>query len=141
MAFIDPTRRDAETLVRLYLVTAEQFAGVAAGETHRPEVRLPARGAGTPPWYRFAPGAYGVVVDCGQRTGLPVVTVTSPPARAQPTPPRRAYLATIATGLAETHGLSPADTADYLGGMPGVSGHYRHEDLVAIASGASPAAP
>lgn len=141
VAFIDPTRRDAETLVRLYLVTVEQFAGITAGETHRPRVRLPARGSGTPPWYRFAPGAYGVVVACGQRTGLPVVTVTSPPARPQPTPPRRAYLATIATGLAETHGLSPSDTANYLGGMPGVSGHYRHEELVAIASGALPAAP
>lgn len=135
VAFIDPTRRDAETLVRLYLVTVEQFAGIAAGEARASRVRLPAPGAGTPPWYRVGPGAYGIVVACGQRGGLPILTVTGPPAHAEATPPRRGYLSTIATGLAETHGLSPPATADYLGGAPGVSGNYRRGELIAVASG------
>lgn len=141
VAFVDPTRRDAETLARLYLVTFAQFAGIAAGEARRRRVRLPATRAGTPHWYRVSPGAYGVVVACGQRSGLPVLTVTGPPAHAGVAAPQPPYLATIATGLAETHGLSPPDTADYLGSVPGVSGHYRYGELLALASGGSPGAP
>lgn len=140
IAFLDPTRRDAETLARLYLVTAEQFTGLAAGEARRSRVRLPAAGAATPSWYRFAPGAYGVVLRCGQRGGLPIMTVTGPPAHAQVAPPRPAYLATIAAGLAETHGLSSTAAAAYLTGVPGVAGHYSRRDVIEAASQASPLA-
>lgn len=140
IAFVDPSRRDARTLARLYLVTAEQFAGIAAGEAHRKRVSLPPARAAASSWYRFAPGAYGVVVRCGQRGGLPILTVTGPPAHAQLASPRPTYLATIAAGLAETHRLSASAAADYLAGVPGVSTHYTRRDLVALASGGSPAA-
>ncbi|HVM13639.1 MAG TPA: hypothetical protein VM287_04835 [Egibacteraceae bacterium] len=139
-AFVDPTRRDARTLARLYLVTAEQFAGIAAGEAHRKRVRLPPARAATSSWYRFAPGAYGVVVRCGQRGGLPIVTVTGPPVDARVAWPRPRYLTTIVAGLTETHRLSASAAADYLAGVPGVWGHYARRDLVALVSGESPAA-
>lgn len=140
VAFIDPGKRDAATRVRLYLITATQFASVVAAEGHRSHVRLPGPAAGTPAAYRVAPGAYGIVVFCGQRQGVPVLTVTGPPAGAGLTPPRPAYLRTIASGLAQTHGLSPHAVADYLGTKPGVAGRYERRDLVAVAEGRLPEA-
>lgn len=133
-AFIDPGRRDAATRARLYLVTIDQFATVVAAEGHRTRVRLPSRAAATPPWYRVAPGSYGIVVECGQRDGLPVLSVTSTAPGAQPAPPRPGYLRTVAEGLREAHGLSPAAVADYLAPVPGVAGHYGHAALVVAAA-------
>lgn len=133
VAFIDPSRRDATTRARLYLLTDRQFATVVAAEGHRSSVRLPAPTAGTPPAYRVAPGAYGVVVWCGQRQGIPVLSATGPPAGAGPAAPTPDYLRTIASGLAHAHGLSPQAIADYLAPVPGVAGHYDHDELVAVA--------
>lgn len=135
VAFIDPARRGASTRVRLYLVTEAQFATVVAAEGHHRHVRLPARTAAAPPAYRVAPGAYGIVVSCGQRQGLPVLSVTGAPRGADPAPPRPAYLRTIAAGLADSHGLSAQAIADYLGPVPGVAGHYGRDALVAITEG------
>lgn len=135
VAFIDPDRRDATTLARLYLITVEQFAAVVAAEGHRRSVRLPALTAGTPCAYRVASGAYGVVVRCGQRHGMPVLSVTGPPAGARAAPPRPAYLRTIAAGLARSHRLSPAGVADYLQPASGIAGHYGRDELVALAAG------
>lgn len=134
VAFLDPTRRDALTLARLYLLSAGQFAAVVAGEGYRRSARLPGRGVATPPWYVLAPGAYGTVVFCGQREGLPVLSVTGPPAGARVAAPRPSYLRTVAAGLVETHRLSPSAVADYLRPVPGVAGHYEHAELVALAS-------
>lgn len=136
VAFIDPARRDAATLARLYLLSEEQFATVVAAEGHRSRVRLPRPSAAVPPWYVVAPGAYGVVVCCGQRDGVPVLSVTGAPAGGQPTPPRLDYLRTVAAGLAETHALSAAAVADYLTPVPGVAGHYPRHQLVTLAGGA-----
>lgn len=133
-AFIDPGRRDAATRARLYLVTIDQFAAVVAAEGHRPAVRLPSRAAATPRWYRVAPGSYGIVVECGQRDGLPVLSVTGTAPGAQATPPRPGYVRTVAAGLRESHGLSPAGVVDYLAPVPGVAGHYGRDALVAAAA-------
>lgn len=133
VAFLDPTRQDATTLVCLYLLTREQFAHVVAGEAHRPWVRLPGRHTAAPARYTVAPGRYGTVVTCGQRDGRAILTVTGAPAEAPPAAPRPAYVRTIAAGLADVHGLSAQAAADYLAAVPGVAGAYRHEQLVAAA--------
>lgn len=134
VAFLDPTRREATTLARLYLITREQFAGVAAGEAHRTRVSLPGRHTAAPGWYTVAPGRYGTVLRCGQRDGRAVLTVTSTPATIPLAAPRPAYVRTIAAGLEETHGLGPRQAADYLARVPGIAGAYHHDDLVAAAT-------
>lgn len=134
VAFLDPTRRDATTLVRLYLLTREQFADVVAGEGHHPRVRLPGRQAAAPAHYTVAPGRYGTVVACGQRDARAILTVTGSPAGAAPAAPRPAYVRMLAAGLAETHGLSPRETADYLAAVPGIRGAYGRDDLLAAAA-------
>lgn len=93
--------------------------------------------AGTPATYRVASGDYGVVLAYGQRKGIPVLSVTGPAPDASVTPPRRAYLRAIASGL-RTHALSPQAVADYLAPVPGVAGHYPHDDLVAVAERGAP---
>jgi len=133
-AFLDVRRRDASTLARLYLVTDEQFAAVVSAEA-RHRVRLPSPGAGAPPWFRVAPGTYGIVVACGQRYGIPVMSLSGMPGGATTAPPRPSYLGTIAAGLRAAHGLSPRGVADYLAPVPGVAGHYPRDELVALAGG------
>lgn len=130
-AFVDPERRDAVTLARLYLVSEEQFGAIVAAEGHRSRVRLPRGTAGRPRWYRVAPGAYGTVVHAGQRDGRPVLTVTGPPPGARLAAPRPAYVRTIAAGLAWTHGLRPDAIVDYLTGVAGVAGTCGRAQLLA----------
>lgn len=140
-AYIDPDGHDAATRARLYLISVEQFEAVVAAEGHRAPAPLPPPRAGTPATYRVASGDYGVgVLACGQLEGIPVLSVTGPTPDASVTPPRRAYLRTIASGLRHTHALSPQAVADYLAPVPGIASHYPHDDLVAVAEQGAPTA-
>lgn len=131
-AFVDPSRRDALTLARLYLLSREQFAAIVAGEGRHSRVRLP-HGPTPTSWYRVAPGAYGTIAVAGQRDGRPVLTVTGPPPGATLAAPRPAYLRTIAAGLAVSHGCGPHEVAEYLAGIAGVADAYTRDELVAEA--------
>jgi hypothetical protein len=96
---------------RGYLVTAEQFADIAAQEMHRipeagdpiEEIVLGGLGNGR---HRFGPGHYETLVEVGRRDGLPMLTFTAPHGidHIEHSRPRAAYLAMLSDGLRESHG-------------------------------------
>ena len=97
------------TAARGYLVTAAQFADIAAQEMHRvPEEGDPLQEVVLEPLdggrHTAGPGRYETLVDVGSYDGLPLLTFTSPHGvgavdHNQPAP---AYLATIGEGLRES---------------------------------------
>jgi len=108
---------------RAYLVTGEQFSDVASQEMRRPIGRdLPLaelfREGRTAV---LGPGRYDTLHVVGEVDAVPVVTFTASweHASAALNPPVDAYLRTIATGLAESHGWDPPEICDYLLSRPG----------------------
>lgn len=116
VAFLDPIPdAGAGTLGRAWLVTWGQFADVLAQECGLPvgSVELPALDAG--PVVVRAGHWYGCIVPVGRRAGRPMVTFTDEAAAEQVAGgPSPAYRAVVAEGLAETHGLSPAEVDSYI---------------------------
>lgn len=116
VAFLDPEPTPGtRTLGRAWLVTWEQFADVLAQECGLPvgSVEAPALlDAACIPH----PGHwYGCVVPLGRREGWPMVTFTDEGAAGLDLQaPGPAYRAVIAEGLAEAHGLTPAESAAYI---------------------------
>jgi hypothetical protein len=96
---------------RGYLVTAEQFADIAAQEMHRipeagdpiEEVLLNGLANGR---HRLGPGRYETLVEVGRRDGVPMLTFTAPDGidHVPHNRPRAAYLAMLSDGLRESHG-------------------------------------
>ena len=127
MAFYDPTAA-GDMAARAYLVTAQQFADVAAQEMRRaPGVDLDltevlARGIA-----RLGPGRYETLVCAGWLDGLPLLTFTAPwrIEEAALNAPSVAYLRHLAAGLAEAHGWSAERIVTYLstraGARPGTT--------------------
>jgi len=123
MAFYDPTAAGGVPC-RAYLVTAGQFADVAAQEMHRkPDVDLEltevlARGT-----VRLGPGVYETLVCAGWLEELPLLTLTAPRRieDAALNPPSAAYLHHLGEGLAETHGWSAGRITTYLATRAGAS--------------------
>jgi hypothetical protein len=76
-----------------------------------------------------AAGSYPTVLDLGRYEGVPVRSFTGPDAfdPAACTRPSVDYLRTIATGLAEAHGLDAADATTYL---LGCTEHWTAADLL-----------
>ncbi|MFJ5881342.1 histone deacetylase [Kitasatospora cineracea] len=123
MGFYDPAA-DGETPARAHLVTAGQFADVAAQEMHRePGADLDLTRALATGRDRLGPGRYETLVCPGAIDGIPLLTFTAPwpLAAAALNPPAAAYLANLAAGLAEAHGWSPERAAAYLAGRPGAA--------------------
>ena len=119
MAFFDPTGAGS-VACRAYLVTAEQFADVAAQE-----MRLEPGGEfaqavadvlyDITALHRLGPGRYETVACVGDRDGVPLLTITNGDVPAlPPTPPSSAYLRAIATGLRESHGWDDDRIEAYL---------------------------
>jgi hypothetical protein len=127
MAFYDPTA-PGEMPGRAYLVTARQFADIAAQEMHRePGVDLDLAEALARGTARLGPGRYETLVHPGRLDGLPMLTFTAP-WRIDQAPlnrPSAAYLRHIGAGLAEAHGWSADRIAEYLfaraGARPGTN--------------------
>jgi hypothetical protein len=111
------------TAARAYLVTAEQFADIAAQEMYRlpepgdplAEVVLGGLG-GEGEHHHVGPGRYETLVEVGSLDGLPLFTFTSPHGRdAVPhTAPAPAYVEMLLTGLAESHGWDRARAEAYV---------------------------
>jgi hypothetical protein len=116
MAFYDPTASGTMP-GRAYLITAQQFADVAAQEMRREPgadldlTEVLARGTA-----RLGPGRYETLVCAGRLDGLPLLTFTAPwrIEDAALNPPSAAYLRHLGAGLAEAHGWSPDRIAAYL---------------------------
>ncbi|MFR9777453.1 histone deacetylase [Micromonospora sp. MS34] len=139
MAFYDP-ELPGRAAVRGYLVTAEQFADIAAQEMYRPpgaDLDLvhaaAARGRAT-----LGPGRYETLLRVGTRDGLPMLTFTAPvrAAEVEWTAPAPVYLGTLVRGLREAHGWDAGRITAYLAGRPGVRGHWSRARLRRVVAGA-----
>jgi hypothetical protein len=123
VAFYDHAR-PGFTAARAYLVTAAQFADIAAQEMYRvPQdgdplekvVLAPLQGGR----HEVGPGRYETLVEVGRRDGLPLLTFTSPHGadHIEHTRPAEAYLATVADGLRESRGWDDQRIASYFASL------------------------
>ncbi|MFI9005637.1 histone deacetylase [Actinosynnema sp. NPDC053489] len=115
-AFYDPDLPGA-VAARAYLVTAGQFADVAAQEMYRdPGVDLDLTTAVAAGRHALGPGRYETLLHLGGHDGHPALTFTAPWSSADVahTKPSAAYLAVLASGLAEAHGRPAEWIARYL---------------------------
>jgi len=114
VAFYDHDAREpalgAPTAARAYLVTAEQFADVAAQEMYRvpqdgdplEEVVLGGIDGGR---HHVGPGRYETLVEVGVLNDAPMLLFTSPHGidHVEHTQPSASYLSMLAQGLKESH--------------------------------------
>lgn len=132
MALYDPELPD-EAAARAYLISAGQFADIAAQEMHRdPGVDLEVLDQVVSVGHvRLGDGRYETLVYGGDLDGYPLITFTAPwrSADVELNPPSAAYLINIATGLHESHRWDAEQVATYLGKRPGVAGHWAPGDL------------
>lgn len=136
-AFISLTSPYPPSLARAYRITEEQFLDVVAQEnangvvvddfedaTERARRHGHAR--------LLASGTYSELVYCGERDGEPMLTFTASEVRTGVRAPSAAYLQAIGNGLRESHGLTGADIATYLGDRPGVGPEWTRSALLEI---------
>jgi hypothetical protein len=108
---------------RAYLVTAQQFADIAAQEMHRvpdpddpiEEVVLGGLDPALNGYHHVGPGHYETLVQVGEIAGAPMLTFTAPHGldHVEHTEPSDAYLAMLADGLRGAQGWSEARIAEY----------------------------
>ncbi|MGQ4616038.1 histone deacetylase [Nocardia sp. R7R-8] len=133
-----------EIAVHAHLLTAAQFADIAAQEMYRApgtEVDLSAaiaQGTAT-----LGPGRYETLVYAGMRAGYPVLTFTAPwRCRDVPgNPPAATYLRYLAAGLRTAHGWSARATAGYLATRPGADRRWTPETVHALLGDGESAPP
>ena len=121
VAFYDhDAQQHGPTAARAYLVTAEQFADVAAQEMHRvPQVGDPLEevviGGIDGGVHRAGPGRYETLVEVGRLEGAPLLLFTAPDGidHVEHTRPTPAYLEMLATGLRESRGWDHHAVAAY----------------------------
>ncbi len=122
VAFYDPDA-PGTTFGRAYLLTAGQFADVAAQEMHRvPDADLDLAPLWADRQAVLGPGRYERLLVVGEIDDVPVVTFTASWSREemQLNAPAAAYLRVMAAGLREAHGLTAEEVVDYLLGCPGI---------------------
>jgi hypothetical protein len=108
---------------RAYLVTARQFADIAAQEMRRrpapgdPLVEVVLGGlGGDGARHRAGPGRYETLVQVGTLDAIPMLTFTSPHGcdGVPHTAPAAAYVALLASGLAASRGWTPERAVAYV---------------------------
>ncbi len=119
-AFYDHEASGGPTVARAYLITAEQFADVAAQEMNRmPEVGDPIEevvlGGIVDGVHRAGPGHYETLIEVGRLDGAPMLLFTAPHGRrhVEHTAPSGVYLATLAIGLRESRGWDEETVEQY----------------------------
>ncbi|MDQ3096336.1 MAG: histone deacetylase [Actinomycetota bacterium] len=123
IAFYDAAGRGT-SYGRAYLLTAGQFADVAAQEMHRvPDTDLDLTALWADGHVLLGPGRYERLLVVGEIEHAPVVTFTASWTQddAERNPPVAAYLRTMAVGLREGHNLDDEAVVEYLLARPGVS--------------------
>ncbi|MUL40679.1 histone deacetylase [Streptomonospora sp. PA3] len=118
-----------------YLVTAEQFADIAAQEMYRAPAaardpsRVPAGGR-----LSLGGGRYETIVHCGHIGGHPVLTFTAhwPRSAVEAAAPAAAYLGVIGAGLRAGHGWSARRCGAYLAARPGAAGVWTARRVAAL---------
>jgi hypothetical protein len=136
IAFLDPTG-PGTSRATAYLVTPRQFSDVHAQEMWRePGVDLdlaPLLASGR---HEVGPGRYETLHVAGELEGRPVLAFSAPDADAlEPRAPAAAYLATMAEGLRDTHGLADGEIVDYLLGCPGAAPEWDADRLADVVGG------
>ncbi|TSB21410.1 histone deacetylase [Streptomyces benahoarensis] len=147
-AFYDPGA-EGRVLARAHLVTAGQFADIAAQEMYRTpgadldlaEVLASGRSV-------LGDGRYETLVCAGWLDGAPVLTLTAPWGVRDVawTVPSAAYVRCVGTGLLAAGAWDAGTVAAYVAGRPGAAGHWSPEGVRALIAGpgegdAGPGAP
>jgi hypothetical protein len=141
IAFYDPDAA-GESVAVAYRLTLGQFSDVVAQEMHRePGGDLDLAQLWDSGRHALGPGRYESLHVVGHLEELPVVTFTASWAADAVgfNPPAAAYLATMARGLAESHGWGPDRIAAYLLGRPGLGSAWDEAALRALLG--APASP
>lgn len=133
LALYDPSA-PGEAVARAYLVTAAQFADIAAQEMRRaPGTDLDLTEVLASGRCRIGPGRYETLVRVDERDGVPLLTFTAP-WRLSDVPgnrPAPAYVRQLARGVAETTGWDDAAVAAYLSSCPG-AGTWTPDEVAAL---------
>jgi hypothetical protein len=136
-AFYDPALAGVAP-ARAYLITAGQFADVAAQEMDRsPDGDFDLSGVLATGRAELGPGRYETLLCVGELDGHPVLTFTAPwsAADVELLSPSASYLRMLASGLGEAHGWDLACAGAYLAGLPGAAGAWTPEAVAAIFDG------
>lgn len=120
VAFYDHDSEGGPTAARAYLITAQQFADIAAQETYRvpqkgdPIVEVIVGGIDGGR-HHVGPGRYETLVEVGRLEDVPMLLFTSPHGidHVEHTQPSPAYLAMLADGLRECRQWSDDDIDAY----------------------------
>ena len=131
VAFYDHAR-PGFTAARGYLVTAEQFADIAAQEMYRiPQADDPLAALVLAPLrdgrHELGPGRYETLLEVGRYDDRPMLTFTSPHGieHVPHTVPSPTYLSMVADGLRESRGWDDEQIATYLGRLADLSATTR----------------
>ncbi|WSS31733.1 histone deacetylase [Streptomyces sp. NBC_01185] len=135
-AFYDPGH-EGRLYARAHLVSASQFADIAAQEMYRaPGVDLDLSEVLTSGVASLGSGRYETLVCAGQMDGLPVLTFTAPWSADEVTlvPPSSAYVRFLASGLLEAGAWDADAVAAYVASSRGAAGYWSQHairDLIA----------
>ncbi|MFI0241740.1 hypothetical protein [Streptomyces sp. NPDC016845] len=113
-----------------HLVTAQQFADIAAQEMYRePGTDLDLSGAVTGGRAVMGAGRYETLVCAGRFGGVPILTFTAPWGQDDVpwVAPSSAYLRFLATGLLAAEAWTVAEIASYVTACPGATGRWTQE--------------
>jgi hypothetical protein len=133
-AFYDPAR-PGPAAARAYLITAGQFADIAAQEMYRaPGFDLDLCRVRRMGRVELGPGRYETLLYLGDREGHPMLTCTAPWAAREVrwTAPSGPYLRLLAAGLQQAHAWDADRVAGYLSRLPGARGHWHRSQIVAL---------
>ncbi|MGW5942824.1 histone deacetylase [Streptomyces celluloflavus] len=139
-AFYDPGAA-GRVLARAHLVSAGQFADIAAQEMYRePGADLDlsevlARGRAV-----LGEGRYETLVCAGQLDGLPVLTFTAPWGIDEVAwvPPSAAYVRFLCLGLLEAGAWDAETVAAYVASRPGAAGYWTARAVGELIHGSGP---
>ncbi|MET9253728.1 histone deacetylase [Streptomyces sp. NPDC003717] len=122
-------------LARAYLVTAGQFADIAAQEMYRePDIDLDLEDVLAQGRAELGEGRYETLVCAGRIEGLPVLTFTAPwgVGDVEWVAPSRPYVGFLASGLLSAGVWDAEAVASYVAACPGAAGHWTERDIAAL---------
>ncbi|MER6234763.1 histone deacetylase [Streptomyces clavifer] len=130
-AFYDPAA-DGRVRARAHLVSASQFADIAAQEMYRePGEDLDLSEVLTSGVARLGSGRYETLVCAGQMDGWPLLTFTAPwtADEVDPVSPSLAYLRVLVAGLLETGAWDADSVAAYIASARGAAPHWSEQAI------------
>lgn len=130
VAFYDPTIPGVSA-GRAYLISASQFADIAAQEMHRPsgnDLDLAPFDNGSTS-VSVGPGRYETLQLICKIDDIPVITFTSARRHRHYNSPVGPYLKLMASGIAQSHGWSASRIEQYLLSRPGVRPKWDADSL------------